>query len=142
MTETKQFTTFFLGEHLFGVEVAQVQEVLPYQDMTRVPLAPAVIDGLINLRGQIVTAVNLRRRLAFPDRAEDGRPMNVVLQLAGGPVSLLVDQVGDVITVEQDSFEPNPETLQGPLRELTFGAYKLADRLMVALDAQAVATPQ
>lgn len=140
MAEKKQFTTFYLNEHLFGVEVAHTQEVLPYQEMTRVPLAPAVIEGLINLRGQIVTAVNLRRRLALPDREDDRKPMNVVLQLSGGPVSLLVDQVGEVITVEQDCFELPPDTLQGPLRDFISGAYKLTDQLLVTLDARALAS--
>ena len=87
----RQFCTFHLDDHLFGVDVLDVQEVIRYQAMTYVPLAPAVVEGLVNLRGQIVTAVDLRRRLELPARPGDRRPMNVVVRTAGCPVSFLFD---------------------------------------------------
>jgi purine-binding chemotaxis protein CheW len=134
MSSAQQFCTFFLEGHLFGVPVEQVREVILYQEMTRVPLLPAVVRGLINLRGQIITAVDLRRRLGMSDLPKDTLPMNVVVRTEDGAISLLVDQIGDVIEVQDDTFEPPPETLQGPTREAVRGVHKLPDRLLLVLD--------
>jgi purine-binding chemotaxis protein CheW len=134
MTATRQFCTFFLDHLYFGVEVSKVQEVIRYQEMTRVPLAPRVVRGLINLRGQIVTALDLRRRLELADRPAGRLPMNVVVRGDDGAVSLLVDEIGDVVEVQQETFERPPETLVGVARELILGAYKLRDRLLLMLD--------
>ncbi|HEY9073267.1 MAG TPA: chemotaxis protein CheW, partial [Desulfobaccales bacterium] len=95
MAGKKQFSTFVVDHLLFGVEVEKVQEVIRYQEMTRVPLAPPVVKGLINLRGQIVTAIDLRRRLGLRERATADLPMNVVIRHDDGAVSLLVDEIGD-----------------------------------------------
>ena len=138
MHEQRQYSTFFLEGFLFGVEVKQVQEVLRFQEMTRVPLAPPVVRGLINLRGEIVTALDLRRRLALADRPEGELPMNVVLRTEDGAVSLLVDEIGDILEVVEDDFEPPPETLTGPVRALVRGACKLDDQLLIILDADKV----
>src|SRR5438132_562711 len=105
MTGRKQFATFFLESLFLGVEVLKVQEVIRYQEMTRVPLAPAMIQGLINLRGQIVTAIDLRRRLQLPPRTDGRLPMNVVVRTDDGPVSLLVDSIGDVVELQDDAYE-------------------------------------
>lgn len=134
--ETQQFSTFFLDGLFFGVEVLKVQEVIRYQEMTRVPLAPPVISGLINLRGQIVTAVDLRRRLELSPRAADQLPMNVVVRTDDGAVSLLVDEIGDVVEVSEESFEQPPETIDGVARELIRGVYKLRERLLLILDTE------
>jgi purine-binding chemotaxis protein CheW len=136
MVETQQFATFHLDNLLFGVEVRQVQEVIRFQEMTRVPLAPPVVQGLINLRGQIVTAVDLRRRLALPQRAADQLPMNVVVRTPEGAVSLLVDEIGDVVEVSADAFERPPETVTGIARDLIQGVYKMKDALLLVLDTQ------
>jgi purine-binding chemotaxis protein CheW len=115
---------------------------LRFQEMTRVPLATGVIEGLINLRGQIVTAIDLRRRLQLPDRPADQQPMNVVVCTDEGAVSLLVDEIDDVVEVDDDSFEDPPETLDNAARDLIRGAYKLADRLLLVLDTdKAVSLP-
>jgi len=132
----QQFCTFFLKDQFFGVPVQQVREVISYQEMTRVPLVPQVIRGLINLRGQIVMAVDLRRRFGMEDRPDSQLPMNVVVQTDDGGVSLLVDEIGDVLEAEEGSFERPPETLQGPSRELVRGVYKLQSRLMLVLDTE------
>jgi purine-binding chemotaxis protein CheW len=132
----RQFATFRLGGYLFGIEVMKVQEVLRYQRMTAVPLAPPEIAGLINLRGQIVTALDLRARLRLPPRPADRLPMNVVVRTPEGPLSLLVDEIGDVIELSEDSFERPPATLTGPARVLVQGAHKLATRLMLVLDVE------
>jgi purine-binding chemotaxis protein CheW len=131
-----QLSTFSVNGHLFGIEVAVVQEVIRYQPMTRVPLAPAALAGLINLRGQVITAVDLRRRLGFPDRAAGDLAMDVIVRTRNGLVSLLVDRIGDVVEVTQEAFEEPPETLGGIIRELIRGAYKLDHALLLSLDVQ------
>lgn len=136
MAEEHQFCTFFLDGLFFGVEVKQVQEVIRYQEMTRVPLARPVVQGLINLRGQIVPAIDLRRRLGLRQRVSGELPMNVVVRSDDSAVSLLVDEIGDVVEVTDSSFERPPETLQGVARELIRGAYKLKDRLLLVLDTE------
>jgi len=134
MVPKKQFSTFVVDRLLFGVEVEKVQEVIRYQQMTRVPLAPSVVRGLINLRGQIVTAIDLRGRLGLRERAAGDLPMNVVVRHEDGAVSLLVDEIGDVLEVEEETFELPPGTLSGEAGELIRGVYKLKDKLLIALD--------
>jgi len=123
-----------LDDLYLGLEVKRVQEVLRWQEMTFVPLAADVIRGLINLRGQIVTAIDLRRRFGLPDLPPDRRSMNVVVRADDGPVSLLVDDIGDVMMVEDRWFERPPETVRGLTRELIRGTYKLKHRLLLELD--------
>ena len=134
MADERQYCTFLLGSHYFGIDVLNVQEVIRHQEMTRVPLAPAAVRGLINLRGQIVTAIDLRRRLGLPDRPEGALPVNVVVRTDDGAVSLLVDEIGDVLRVPDEAFERPPEPLRGEGRELIRGAYKLHGRLLLILD--------
>jgi len=136
MNDERQFCTFYVGGLFFGVEVLKVQEVIRYQEMTRVPLASPVIRGLINLRGQIVTALDLRRRLELPPLAEGQLPTNVVVRTADGVVSLLVDEIGDVVNVEPDIFERPPETIAGVARDVVLGIYKLKERLLLILDTE------
>src|SRR5437762_7973738 len=125
MSPQRKWCTFYLDGMYFGVDVQGVQEVIRYQEMTRVPRAPSVVQGLINLRGQIVTAIDLRRRLGLADRPAEQLPMNVVVRADGGAVSLLDDKIGDVLDLDEQAFERPPETLRGPARELIQGAYKL-----------------
>jgi purine-binding chemotaxis protein CheW len=136
MADEHQYCTFYVAGHYFGLDVLKVQEIIRYQEMTRVPLAPPVVRGLINLRGQIVTAIDLRRRLELTDRRPDQLPLNVVLRTDDGAVSLLVDEIGDVVEVSEKLFERPPETLKGTARELVRGAYKLPDRLLLILDTE------
>ncbi len=133
-----QLSTFVVNGHLLGVEVEVVQEVTRYQPMTRVPLAPSALGGLINLRGQVITAVDVRHRLGFPDRGADELPMNVIVRSNDGMVSLLVDRIGDVVDVSEEAFEEPPDTLLGIARELIRGAYKLDGALLLLLDVRAV----
>src|SRR5205807_5907811 len=123
MATTQQFCTFFLDGSLFGVPVPQVQEVIRFHQMTRVPLAPEVVEGMINLRGQIVIAIDLRRKLALRARGDGEMPVNVVVRSADGAVSLMVDEIGDVVEVEDSTFEAPPETLQGPVRTMILGVH-------------------
>jgi purine-binding chemotaxis protein CheW len=136
MAREFEYCTFYVNGHYFGLDVLHVQEITRYQEMTCVPLASPVVRGLINLRGQIVTAIDLRRRLDMGDRPEDEQPINVVVHTDDGAVSLLVDEIGDVMKVSRDIFESPPETLQPPARDLIQGAYKLPDRLLLILDTE------
>jgi purine-binding chemotaxis protein CheW len=138
VSTTQQFCTFFLKGQFFGVPVQHVQEVIRYQEMTRVPLVPQVIRGLINLRGQIVMALDLRHRLGIEDRLDTELPMNVVVRTDDGAVSFLVDEIGDVLEVEENCFEHPPATLQAETRELVRGVYKLPERLLLVLDTERV----
>nr|HEX4315842.1 chemotaxis protein CheW [Kofleriaceae bacterium] len=130
-----QLCTFKVADLVLGVEVTRVQEVIRSQPLTRVPLAPPTVAGLLNLRGQIVTAIDLRARLGVPPRDPSVPPMNVVVRHDGGAVSLLVDDIGDVIEVADATFEAPPDTIGRAARELIRGAYKLPDHLLLVLDA-------
>jgi purine-binding chemotaxis protein CheW len=131
-----QYVTFTLDGAHYGVDVAKVQEVLRAQRRTPVPLADADVAGLVNLRGQVVMTVDLRTRLGLPALPAGQEPMMVVAQVAGETVSLLVDEIGDVVEVDADQFERPPETLVGPMRDLITGAYKLETGLLLALDVE------
>ena len=114
-----QYSTFYVEDLFFGVDVLQVQEVLLYQEMTRIPLA---------------ADVDMRRRLRLKPRAEGENPMNMVVRTEGGAVSLLVDQIGDVLEVETETFEPPPDNVDPAVRELIRGVHKLEGRLLLVLD--------
>jgi purine-binding chemotaxis protein CheW len=131
-----QFCTFLVGDLYFGLDVRRVQEVLRSQAVTRVPRAPAVIEGLINLRGQIVPAIDMRRRLGLPPRPAGIEPMSMVVRTEEGAASLLVDEIGDVLDADSGTFEPVPVNLAAPQRELIRGVCKLKDRLLLVLDAE------
>jgi purine-binding chemotaxis protein CheW len=125
-----------VNDILLGIEVLDVQEVLRYQDLTEIPLAPPEIQGLINLRGQIITAINLRSRMHLPPGKNEKNSMNVVVRINNEVVSFLVDSVGDVLEVDEENFEPVPSTVDASTRELVSGVYKLeGKRLLMILDA-------
>lgn len=129
-----RIVTFTLDGHLYGVDVGAVQEVLRGQARTRIPLAPRTVAGLINLRGQVLGAVDLRVLLGLPPRSDGAEPMLVVVRVGGESIALLVDTIGSVVDVDADQFEPPPDTLTGASREMLLGAYKLEDQLLLALD--------
>ena len=132
---TQQFCTFRAGGELFGVEVERVQEVINYQQMTPIPYSSA-LRGLINLRGQIIVAIDLRTRLRMEERPSGYAPMNVVLRGDDGAVSLLVDEICDVVNVTEKTFEAVPVTMSTAFKEIISGVHKLDGDLMLVLDAQ------
>jgi purine-binding chemotaxis protein CheW len=134
--ENMQLATFVVGRFLFGINVLNVQEVLRFQRMTRVPLAPPVIVGLINLRGQIVPAIDMRHRLCLDARSAEDRPMNLVVRTEDGAVSLLVDEIGDVLELTPSAFENTPANVSANVREMIRGVYKLSSRLLFVLDTE------
>jgi purine-binding chemotaxis protein CheW len=131
-----QLSTFHVGKYLFGVDVSLVQEVVRLQLMTPVPLASPEIAGLINLRGEVLTAIDLRARLGLPPADSTREPVNVVVRVDDEPVSLLVDEIGAVLEVSQVPFEQTPSTVDERVRDLLLGAYTLPDRLLLALNAK------
>jgi purine-binding chemotaxis protein CheW len=135
-TGPRQLCTFFVDGLQFGIDVRRVQEVIRDQPMTPVPLAPPMVQGLINLRGQIVTAIELRHRLGVAPRPAGELPINVVARHDDGVVSLLVDEIGDVVDVDENSYEPPPETLSAESKSLITGVYKLEQQLLLLLNTE------
>jgi len=133
-----QLSTFHVGKYLFGVDVSLVQEVVRLQQITPVPLASPEIAGLINLRGEVLTAIDLRARLGLPPSDGTREPVNVVVRVDDEPVSLLVDEIGGVLEVSQVPFEQTPSTVDERVRDLLLGAYTLPDRLLLALNARQI----
>jgi purine-binding chemotaxis protein CheW len=133
-----RYCTFRLGELFVGIPVMRVQEVIRDQERTRVPLVNAAVHGLINLRGGIVTVIDLHHLFGLGARVVDSDPIHIVVRTDDGVVSLLADQVGDVIEVDAAEHEALPPTLAGRTRELCRGVYKVADQLMLVLDLDAV----
>ena len=134
--EKRSYASCRVGHLLVGVPVDAVQEVAAGVELTPVPLAPPAVSGLLNLRGRVVTAIDLRRTLQLADRPADQPPINLILRADGGSIGLLVDAVGDVLDVDEDDVEPPPATLRGRLRELITGACKLDRGLLLVLNTE------
>jgi len=135
---TRQLCTFRVADLWFAVNVLHVQEVLRYQTLTEVPLAPEHIVGLINLRGQIVTAIDMRRRLGLPDADLEEPPMNVVIKTNDHVVALLVDTIGDVVNIDEELFDRPPSTLDEKTQELVEVVCKQERQLLLLLRTDAV----
>lgn len=138
VTANMQYCTFELDDNFLGIEVDRVQEILRYQRMTEVPLASSVISGLINLRGRIMTAIDLRRRIGLTPLDEERRPINVVIRREEEYVSLLVDRIGDVMRPPVEQFEPPPDNTDPRFLPLLRGVFKLEDRLLLILDTEKI----
>ena len=136
MKERLSYCTFYLDQLFLGIDVLAVQEVIRHQVMTDVPLAPNSVEGLMNLRGQIVTGIDLRAQLQLPPRPESQNPMNVVVRTDDGPVSLLVDKIGDVLELDAEESEQPPETLADQIRDVVNHVFKLDNRLLLTLDVE------
>jgi purine-binding chemotaxis protein CheW len=132
--ETQDYVTMYIEGQMFGIPVLTVQDVLGPQKITRIPLAPREVAGSLNLRGRIVTAVDVRLRLGLPNNAAENKGMSVVVDQSGELYSLLVDQVGEVLSLPAAKFERNPPTLDPMWREFSAGIYRLDDKLLVVLD--------
>ena len=131
---SKEFLTMTIDCQKFGIPVLQVQDVLGEQKVTRVPLASAEVAGSLNLRGRIVTAINLRRRLGLQDMPKGVKTMSIVVDYHADLYSLIVDSVGEVLSLPDEDFEKTPVTLDSVWRDVATGIYRLKDELLVILD--------
>jgi purine-binding chemotaxis protein CheW len=131
---TRDFLTININGQMFGIPVLQVQDVLGETTVTRIPLAPTQVAGALNLRGRIVTAVNVRRCLGLPDLEGNKRIMSVVVEHENELYSLIIDSVGDVLALQNEKFEQNPPTLDLLWRSVSLGVYRLDAGLLVILD--------
>jgi purine-binding chemotaxis protein CheW len=130
----RTLVTMMIGDQLLGIPVSAVHDVLGPQKLTSIPLAPDAVAGALNLRGRIVTAIDVRKRLGLPERPEDETPMSVVVEHDGEPYSLVIDTVGEVLSVPADRLERNPPTLDARWRAVSDGIFRLDDRLLVVLE--------
>ncbi len=135
---TTDFITVFVADTMFGLAIDRVHDVFIPAGVTPVPLAPAEIVGLLNLRGRVVTALCLRRRLGLPDRTDDSQKMAIGLEQGGETFALVVDGVGEVLKLGADTHEPVPINLDARWRNLSLGVHRLDGRLLVILDVDAL----
>jgi purine-binding chemotaxis protein CheW len=131
---SRDFVTMTIADQMFGVPVLSVQDILGPQRITRIPMAPGEVAGALNLRGRIVTAIDVRRRLRLPERSTEKPGMSVVVDITGELYSLIVDSVGEVLSLPEENFERNPPTLDPQWREVSSGIYRLEGKLLVVLD--------
>ena len=134
MTTTCQLCTFYVDDISIGIDVEEVQEVLQTQHVTKVPLADATVAGLVNLRGQIVTAIDLRNCLRRPARDEQCGSLSLIIRHESALVCFLVDRVGEVTDVDRATFTASPESLDPTIRKLVTGGYRLPDGLLLMLE--------
>lgn len=137
-SDTVDFVTVTIAGQLLGIPILSVEDVLGTQKISQIPLAHPAVAGVLNLRGRIVTAIDVRRRLGLPPMDGDGPRMSVVVEHDGEPYSLLIDSVGDVLTVPASSYERNPATLDLRWAQVSAGIYPLENELLVALEVGAL----
>ena len=134
--ETEEFVTFTIAGQLFGIPVLQIQDVLSSYHITPIPLAPPEIIGSLNLRGRVVTAIDVRLRLGLAARPKDAESMSIVAENEGELYSLMVDSVGEVLALSQSAYERNLPTLDAKFRTFSEGIYRLDNQLLVVLDVK------
>ena len=135
---TSDFITVQIGDQNFGIPVGLVQDVFMPQSITRVPLAPKEVAGVLNLRGRIVTAIDMRSSLGLPPRDGGKAPMAVGIEKSGEAYGLVIDQVGEVLSLNREDCEPNPANLDPRWRRISRGVYRLDGNLLVVLDVDRI----
>jgi purine-binding chemotaxis protein CheW len=138
MAASKKYASFYLNGICFGVPIEEVQEVLELQEITPVPLSPAVLPGIINLRGQILTTIDLKARLDLAAGSSANQPMMIVVRTREGPMNLIVDKIGSVVDVDSEKFEKPTETLKPGVRAVTTHVCKLEGYLLLVLDTEKI----
>ncbi|HEV3038476.1 MAG TPA: chemotaxis protein CheW [Candidatus Angelobacter sp.] len=134
MNTEKQYCTFFVKDLLCGIEVAHVEEIVSESCVSQAPLAAGTVAGLVNRRGAIVTAIHMGRQLGLPDDDKPRSLTTIFVRSRDETLGLVVDAIGDVLSVRLQDFEPPPASLQGVAREIIIGAYKLPERLLLPLN--------
>lgn len=132
--KTRDFLTIFINDQMFGIPILQVQDVLGQQKVTKIPLSPPQVSGALNLRGRIVTAIDVRTCLDLPEAGNDSKRMSVVVENDHELYSLIIDQVGDVLSLYDDDYETTPATLNPAWRSVSLGVYRLSGKLLIILD--------
>ena len=132
--KTSDFVTFEIGGQLFGVPIDEVQDVFKPQRLTPVPLSHTDVAGVLNLRGRIVTMIDCRQHLGMGSRSADDIIMAVGVERGGESYGLLIDSIGDVLSLEPTAFEPNPVNLDPRWRAVSKGVFRLANRLLIVLN--------
>lgn len=135
-SEENVIVTFSIADHWFGIPIMEVLDVFIPQSITRVPLAPKEVGGVLNLRGRIVTAIDLRPRLGFPPREGGAKPMAIGIERGSESYGLIIDEIGEVLSIEPGAFERNPDNLDAQWRETSKGVYRLQDKLLIVLDVK------
>lgn len=136
---TKDYVSVYLNDQIFGIPVLQVQDIVRTQSITRVPLSPPEIAGSLNLRGRIVTAIDVRKRLGLPSTWEhQNKLMNIVIETKGELYSLLVDKLGEVLSLPENKFEKNPSTLEERWRDVASGIYRLDNKILIVINVNAL----
>jgi len=135
---TAEYVTVFLGGQLFGLPISRVQDVFKPERLTRVPLAPPEVAGVLNLRGRIVTAIDMRSRLALPQPDHQRPPMAIGIECRGESYGLVIDAVGEVVKLDESAREPNPVNLDAALARISTGIHRLERQLLVILDVDRV----
>ena len=130
----KEYVTATVGGLLFGLPILRVQDVFKPERVTDVPLAPPEIAGVLNLRGRIVTLVDLRKRLDLPPTGDDQPQMAIGVEWRGESYGLLIDSIGEVLKLEDEAREPNPANLDDGFARMTLGVHRLDDQLLLVLD--------
>lgn len=129
----RDYVAIYIADQMFGIPVLQVHDVLRGLKLTRIPLAPPEVAGALNLRGRIVTAINVRKRLGLPDLDADSEGMSIVVEYQGEPYSLMIDNVGEVLSLDHNELHPTPVTLDARWKEISGGVYRLEDQLLVVM---------
>ena len=138
MASSKRYATFYLNSIFFGIQVEKVQEFLEYVDITPIPLSLPVLPGIINLRGQILTTIDLKARMKLEAGGFSGKPMMMVIRTSEGPMNLLVDKIGGVVDVDPELLEEPTETLNAGVRSVTSQVCKLDKQLLLVLDTEKI----
>lgn len=136
--DASQLCGFKIMDGQYAIPVLEVQEVVKPQKVTSVPLGPEYVDGLINLRGQIVTAINLRVLFGLPRKDDPEEYMNIIVRWGDGLYALVVDEIMDVMDVENSSFEDTPDTIDEHLKSYIRGVFKLEDNLLTLLSLEKI----
>ncbi|MFC4271118.1 chemotaxis protein CheW [Sneathiella chungangensis] len=132
----QDYVTILIADQLFGIPVLEVHDVLRGLKLTKIPLAPAEVAGALNLRGRIVTAIDVRKRLGLPELENDEDGMSIVVEHQGEPYSLMIDNVGEVLSLDMNELQPTPVTLDSCWKEISGGVYRLEKKLLVVLQIE------
>jgi purine-binding chemotaxis protein CheW len=134
----REYITAMIGDQLFGLPILRVQDVFMPERLTRVPLAPPDIAGVLNLRGRIVTLIDMRNRLGLPAREDAAPPMAIGVEMRGESYGLLIDSVGEVLKLDDSAREPNPINLDPRLARMSAGIFRLEGQLLMVVDIDRV----